>query len=163
MESTYDLGPCRLGGQAARLDASIGWAACTKLQRAQPGAGLQCRTAAPRLRRHQSSPKLQRYSAYELRKNTMAILRTFQKQPAETLDYSINFARWLTELSDTGASMVATVDAGITLGATSFVNGVAKARLNGGTSGTSYKLTFTVTTTGGLIKEDELMIDVLAV
>ena len=93
----------------------------------------------------------------------MAILRTFKKQPGETFDYDINFATWLAAVSDTGASMVVTVDAGITLGATSLTNGVAKARLSGGTTGTTYKMTITLTTTGGLVKEDEVLIEVLEV
>jgi hypothetical protein len=89
----------------------------------------------------------------------MAILRTFKKQPGEVLDYDINFATWLAAVSDTGASMAVVVDTGITLGATSLTNGVAKARL----SGTSYKMTITLTTTGGLVKEDEIVIEVLEV
>ena len=93
----------------------------------------------------------------------MAILRTFKKQPGEVFDYDINFAAWLTAVSDTGASIAVTVDTGITLGATSLTNGVAKARLSGGTSGTSYKMTVTLTTTGGLVKEDEIMIEVLEI
>jgi hypothetical protein len=93
----------------------------------------------------------------------MAILRTFKKQPGEVLDYDINFAAWLTAVSDTGASMAVVVDTGITLGATSLTNGVAKARLSGGSSGTSYKMTITLTTTGGLVKEDEIMIEVLEI
>ena len=90
----------------------------------------------------------------------MAVLGTFTKQPAEVQDYDIDFSEWLAALSDTAISHVVTADAGITLGATTLAAGVVKVWLSGGLTGTSYKITATITTAGGRTKEDEIKIKV---
>ena len=90
----------------------------------------------------------------------MAIIGRFTKQPSESQDYDISFVDWLTALSDTAASFTATAEAGITLGATSLTAGVVKVWLSGGAAGTNYKITVRLTTAGGRIKEDEIVIRV---
>ena len=91
----------------------------------------------------------------------MAILKKWIKQPAEKQDYDIGFAAWLAALSDTAASFVVTVETGITLVSSAMADGVVKVWLSGGTNGTKYKVTATITTTAGRVKEDEILIDVV--
>ena len=90
----------------------------------------------------------------------MAVLGTFTKQPAEVQDYDIDFSEWLAAFPDTAVSHAVTADAGITLGATTLAAGVVKVWLSGGLTGTSYKITATITTAGGGTKEDEIKIKV---
>lgn len=90
----------------------------------------------------------------------MAILETFTKQPGETLDYDISFAEFLAGYADTGLSATVTAAAGITLDFFSLTQGVVKVWLSGGTTGQSYKVTVRLTTTGGRIKEDEIVIKI---
>lgn len=90
----------------------------------------------------------------------MAILGKFTKQPGESQDYDISFVEWLAALSDTAQSMSVIVDTGITLGVTQLSNGVVKVWLSGGTTGTKYKVTVTITTAAGRVKEDEIVISV---
>ena len=92
----------------------------------------------------------------------MAKLATFEKQPGEVQDYDIDFSTWLAAFShaDTATSMTVTVDTGITMGTTSLTAGVVKVWLSGGTHGTSYKVTASITTAGGRVKADEVIIKV---
>ena len=101
---------------------------------------------------------------------TMAILQTFTKQPADVQDYDIDFREWLAGLSDTapgpasstpGANCLAvTADAGITIDFYTLAGGVVKVWLSGGISGTTYKISATLTTTGGRTKQDEIKVKV---
>lgn len=101
----------------------------------------------------------------------MAILATFEKQPNDVQDYDVSFADWLYAQSDTGFSKSVTADSGITVSSSSLLsdttssgisvtNGKIKVWLSGGVSGTSYKITLTMTTTGGRTKEAEIKIKV---
>lgn len=93
----------------------------------------------------------------------MSILAKYEKQPVEALDYEVNYSEWLASVGDTAtgnANLVVTADAGITIGATTLLNGLAKARISGGTDGITYKVTFTVTTAGALVKQAEIKIKV---
>ena len=91
----------------------------------------------------------------------MTILHTFTKQPGETLIYDISFAAWLLDLSDTATTFTAVADGGITLDSSSMTGGVVTVQLSGGTNGVSYKITATLTTTAGRVKEDEILIQVV--
>ena len=91
----------------------------------------------------------------------MAILKKWTKQPAEVQDYDISFTAWLAALSDTAASFTAAAETGISLDSSSMTAGVVKVWLSGGTNGTKYKVTATITTTAGRVKEDEILIDVV--
>lgn len=88
------------------------------------------------------------------------ILGTFLKQPAETLDYDINYAEWMVA-GDSIGSATATPD-GTGLEVVSvFVNPqLIKLWVRGGNAGTTYKITITATTDDGRIKQDEIKIKV---
>ena len=87
-------------------------------------------------------------------------LDKYTKQPADTEDFDISFVDYLIARDDTGSSLTVTVDDGITLVSSNLVAGVAKVWLSGGTTGTTYKITATLTTTGGRIKQHEILVRV---
>lgn len=88
------------------------------------------------------------------------ILNTFNKQPAEVLDYDIDYSSAL----DTGDTIVAhtvTAETGITVDTSVIVGGVyVKIWLSGGTNGATYKITLTVTTAAGRVREDEIKLKI---
>jgi len=90
----------------------------------------------------------------------MPILAKFEKQPADIQDYDISFVEWLEGYQDAGASQVTAVKPGITLMASALLSGVVKVWLSGGLNGTSYKVTTTLATTGGRVKQAEIVIKV---
>lgn len=81
----------------------------------------------------------------------VAALRWPDKDPADVLDYGLDLAEFLslTSPADTIASVAWTVPAGLTAGVQSHANGIATTWLSGGTAGTDYTITATITTTGG--------------
>ena len=87
-------------------------------------------------------------------------LDKYVKQPADIQDYDVDFNDYLTPFSDTGLSHTATIDTGITLVSSTLSAGIVKVWLSGGTDGTTYKLTVTLTTTGGRVKQYEINIKV---
>lgn len=90
----------------------------------------------------------------------MLILEKFTKQPADVQDYDISFVEYLAALSDTAASYTATVASGITMITSARIGGVIKVWLSGGLDGQAYKITVTLTTTGGRVKQAEVIIKV---
>lgn len=79
--------------------------------------------------------------------NTQVICKTFSKDPQATTDFSFD---WTDPLgTDTIASSIWTADAGITVVRSNFTGAVATVFLSGGTEGTNYSVTNTVTTAGG--------------
>lgn len=97
----------------------------------------------------------------------MSILGTFNKQPDEVLDYDFDFSEWLTERDDTIASVTAEAEPGLTLPATvdsvdnpSHANGIVKVFTSGGTDKARYKVTVTVTTAAGRVKQAEIAVRV---
>lgn len=84
-----------------------------------------------------------------------------QKQPADLLDYDIDFTRWLTE-DDTITTAVVTVSPADELTAQSvFVDSpIVKVWLTGGVDGSTYTVTVTASTAGGRIKETDFRIRV---
>lgn len=90
----------------------------------------------------------------------MSILAKFTKQPADVQDYDISFVEWLAGFSDTGATVAVTAETGITLLSSTLVAGIVKVWLSGGTDLISYKITVTLTTTGGRVKQVEIVIKV---
>ena len=94
----------------------------------------------------------------------MPILAKYIKQPADVQDYDIDFqTEFLAGLTDTapgpsGISVVA--DPGINLDLFSLQAGRAKVWLSGGTDGNSYKVTVTLTTTAGRVKQVEIVVKV---
>lgn len=96
---------------------------------------------------------------------SMSLLGKFSKQPAETLDYEINFADYLpsTDAIDSVASppVVLVEPAGLTLVGTPIVlNNSVKLWFSGGNDGVTYKVTLTVTTEQGRVKQNEFKIKV---
>lgn len=84
------------------------------------------------------------------------------KQPAEVLDYDLIGSDWLTDGDYiVGVTSVAT-PSGLTVQSSTIVNGGldAKVWLASGTDGVTYKVTTTITTNGGRIKEKEFHLKV---
>jgi hypothetical protein len=93
----------------------------------------------------------------------MSILARFEKQPIDEQDFDIDFSEWLADMSDTApgpAGFTVEADAGLTVLAGTLTNGVVKVWTAGGTDGTTYKVTVTVTTTGNRVKQAEIKIKV---
>jgi hypothetical protein len=70
------------------------------------------------------------------------------KDPADVLDYVVNWANWLPG-GDTIATATFTVETGITKNSESNDATTATVWLSGGDAGNQYTITCTVTTTGG--------------
>lgn len=77
--------------------------------------------------------------------------KRYLKDPAAALDYAVDWGAWLG--TDTIASVVWTVPAGLTLNAQSHTDTVATVWLAGGTTGQSYAVTCAVTTAAGRVDE----------
>jgi len=85
---------------------------------------------------------------------------TFTKDPAEKLDYRINWEQVLEPDADSVSSSAWTVEAGITVETTSNDTASATVWLSGGTDGTTYTATNRITTSGGRIHEQPIVITV---
>ena len=93
----------------------------------------------------------------------MSILAKFEKQPADVQDFDIDFTEWLTGMSDTAtgpSGLTVVAEAGLTILASTLSNGVVKVWTSGGTDGTTYKITATITTAGARVKQAEIKIRV---
>ena len=103
----------------------------------------------------------------------MRALKFFEKQPAEIQDYFLSFDRWLTAMGDTAATHSAAVvnvtpgavspDDDATIDGSALANNEVVIRLSGGTHGNVYKVTGTLTSTSGLVKESDIMVRVIEV
>lgn len=90
----------------------------------------------------------------------MTVLGKYKKQPAEKLDYDVTYDDFFVNRTDALQGVVVTADAGITL-ATPVVSGNnVKLFLSGGTEGITYEITLRMTTTTGVIKEDEFRVTI---
>jgi hypothetical protein len=87
-------------------------------------------------------------------------LNRFVKRPGETIDYDFIFTDWLNARNDTVASFTVQSSEGITVGSTAQSSGVVKVFVSGGTAGQSYKVTATITTEGGRVKQGQIRIRV---
>jgi len=90
----------------------------------------------------------------------MSILAKYKKQPNETLDYDISYEKFFSTRTDDIANVVVTPEAGLTLGPKVVLGKVCKVFLSGGTEGVSYKVTVVMTSTTGVIKEDEFIVTI---
>ena len=96
----------------------------------------------------------------------MAVLATYTQQPADRLDYDVYYASapdgtadWL-DTGDSIASVTSAVDVvGLTVTHV-LTSPRVKLWVSGGVAGVAYKITVTVTTTLGRIKQDEMKIRV---
>ena len=91
---------------------------------------------------------------------TVQIYGKFEKQPGETLDYDILLADWFSNRTDSIQSYVVTVPTGITKASDTVSGTTIRVLLSGGTVGEKYKITTTVTTTTGVIKEVDFVVSV---
>ena len=81
------------------------------------------------------------------------MLGSVRKRPDDTLDYDVEFERWLSD-GDTITSAVATSDqASLVVESVAVFGTIAKVWLSAGTAGLSYTITVTATTAQGRIKE----------
>lgn len=99
------------------------------------------------------------------------ILGTFYKQPAETLDFDIDFSQFLAD-GDTLVSVgnppvpsplnVSVSPSGLTVGGTYVVDSgtTVKQWLSGGADGGRYKISITATSNAGRVKQVEFVVRV---
>lgn len=87
-------------------------------------------------------------------------MKTFQKQPRDSLDYDIDLSDWLYEGDRIQSVEAVEIPEGITLGQIGYSEDRAKVWINGGESGESYKMTFLIHT-DSRTKEVEFIIVVV--
>lgn len=83
------------------------------------------------------------------------MLGTLTKDPNDSLDYQINWARWLSD-GETVAASAWTVPSGLTLVASSFTTTTTIARISGGTVSQTYNVQNRITTSSGQIKDESV-------
>lgn len=93
----------------------------------------------------------------------MAILGTHTKQPADSVDYDIDYSQWLTEtdgLSEDNEPEVTVTPDDLTVESVTrdYDNHRVKVWLSGGTDGERYKVEVTTHTAEGRIREDEFFL-----
>lgn len=88
----------------------------------------------------------------------MTIIASFDKDPDETLDFTIDWAAWLDD--DTISSSVWSVPSGLTEGSSSYGNTTTTLWASGGTDGTDYRCTNTIVTAAGRTVQRTIMIRV---
>lgn len=81
-------------------------------------------------------------------------MNVFQKQPADQLDYDLDFSDWITAGDIiTGAAAISSDPTKLTILSTAVLGQVVKVWLSGGENGATYKVTTTISTQQGRIKE----------
>ena len=90
----------------------------------------------------------------------MSVLGKFFKQPVEVQDYDIDFTSYLEFHNDLALSHTAFAESGISILSSALTNGVVKVFVSGGTDGNQYKVSATVTTQGGRIKQGDILVKV---
>lgn len=88
-------------------------------------------------------------------------MNLFQKQPADQLDYDLDFSEWLADGDTiTGTSAVSDVPTELVILSASVADQTVKIWVSGGLDGSTYKVTATVSTSQGRIKELDFKIRV---
>jgi hypothetical protein len=90
----------------------------------------------------------------------MSILAKYTKQPVEVQDYDFDFTEYLQYHNDLAVSHTVTADEGVEIESSTLVRGVVKAFVSGGLTGASYKVSATITTQGGRVKQGDILIKV---
>lgn len=93
----------------------------------------------------------------------MTILAKFEKQPADVQDFDIDYGEWLDGMNDIApgpTGLVVVAETGLTITASTLTDGRVKIWTSGGIDGTTYKITATVTTDGGRVKQAEIKVKV---
>jgi hypothetical protein len=88
------------------------------------------------------------------------ILGEYIKQPAEVLDYDVDFADWLEGRDDEPAAHEVIVPVGLTKVSDGRTGTVVRVVLSGGADKTRHKITVRLTTSGGLVKEADFIVRV---
>lgn len=88
----------------------------------------------------------------------MAVLQTFEKQPADVLDYDVDYVEWLPNGDSLDTVDVAVSPEGLSVETALIVNSGTRVKLwvSGGINGKTHKAEITVTTTLGRVKQDEV-------
>lgn len=85
--------------------------------------------------------------------------KSFTKQPVSNLDYDFDWQRWLEPTAGDVISIADVIaDPGITLGTKQSTATRVKQFISGGTSGSDYKVSCTITTVQGRIEQKEIKI-----
>lgn len=79
-------------------------------------------------------------------------MSTFAKDPADVLDYTVDWSAWLA-VGETISTSAFTVASGITLDSESNTTTTATAWISGGTAGTTYTITSQITTSAARTAE----------
>lgn len=89
------------------------------------------------------------------------MLGTVTKQPADVLDYDIDFSQWL-PADDAVLSVTTAVEPTgvLVVDYTQVLSPTVKVWVSGGTDGSTYKVTLTATTDGGRVKQEEFKVRV---
>lgn len=88
------------------------------------------------------------------------VLERFTKQPAERLYYDVDFAPFLDARGLSAVSHTTVAEPGLTIDSSVLTGKVVRFYASGGESRRSYKVTVTVTATGGVVKEADVTISV---
>lgn len=89
-----------------------------------------------------------------------SILGKFTKQPVEIQDYDIDFTEYLEYHNDVALSHTAVAETGLTVVTSVLTAGVVKVFVSGGTDGNTYKISATITTSGGRVKQGDILVKV---
>ncbi|XVJ69950.1 MAG: hypothetical protein HEQ39_10025 [Rhizobacter sp.] len=87
-------------------------------------------------------------------------LKKYTKQPIDREDIDFDFSSYLEKRNDLIQTVAVTAEDGLTVEAVSHSEGVVKAWVSGGEDGEQYKVSATVTTVGGRVKQGDLIIRV---
>jgi len=87
-------------------------------------------------------------------------LGTFPKQPIDVLDYDIDYVAWLTVGDNVQSAVILVEPTGLVVDATFINDPRIKIWLSGGANLVTYKVTVTMTTADGRIKQDEFRVKV---
>lgn len=90
----------------------------------------------------------------------MSILGKFTKQPVEIQDYDIDFTGYLEFHNDVALSHTVAAETGLTVLSSALVGGVVKVFVSSGVDGQTYKVSATITTQGGRVKQGDILIKV---
>ena len=88
------------------------------------------------------------------------ILGTFSKQPVEVLDYDIDCSEWLVSDDELTSATAVVEPVGVTADSVLVSSPRVKVWLSGGTNGATYKVTVTITTDDGRVKQVEFRVRV---
>lgn len=92
----------------------------------------------------------------------MSIVFTSTKTPAARLDYTWDWAPWLTGEADTLSAATVAVPDGLTaVGSPVVDDGVVTQRITGGDVGAAYDVVCQITTVGGLINEKTIELTIV--